>query len=95
MRSPIELKLDSFKLTDEQFYQLCQDNRDLKFERNVTGNLSIMSPTGGETGERNSEINFQLRFWNKQFKRHDLFCVCVFFCPPQSAYCTAVHMGGQ
>ena len=55
----VEVKLDPFELSDRHFYQLCQDNRDLRFERNAKGNLIIMSPTGGETGERNSEINFK------------------------------------
>ena len=53
-------------LTDEQFYQLCQTNRDLKFERTAAGELIVMPPTGGETGDRNAEITFQLRAWNKQ-----------------------------
>ncbi len=53
-------------LTDEQFYQLCQTNPDIKLERTAKGKLIVMPPTGGETGDRNSEINFQLRAWNKQ-----------------------------
>lgn len=35
MQLPLKIHFDSFKLTDEQFYQLCQDNRDLRFERNI------------------------------------------------------------
>jgi Uma2 family endonuclease len=35
------------ELTDEQFYQLCQKNPDIKFERSAKGELIIMSPTGG------------------------------------------------
>ncbi len=31
----LTINLQSIKLTDEQFFQLCQDNRDLKFERNA------------------------------------------------------------
>jgi len=27
----IEVNLDSFPITDEQFYDLCQDNRHLRF----------------------------------------------------------------
>jgi Uma2 family endonuclease len=61
MVNPLEIKFDSFKLTDEQFYQLCQDNRDLRFERNVDGDMVIMPPTGGETGNRNIEIAYQLQ----------------------------------
>lgn len=46
------------ELTDEQFYQLCQVNRDLRIERSAKGELIIMPPTGGETGNRNIEIAF-------------------------------------
>ncbi len=52
------------KLTDEQFYQLCQANRDLRFERNETGDLIIMSPTGGETSNRNGRLIQQLFNWS-------------------------------
>jgi Uma2 family endonuclease len=48
------------ELTDEQFYQLCLNNRDLKFERTANGELLIMPPTGGETGRRNTKITTQL-----------------------------------
>jgi Uma2 family endonuclease len=51
------------ELTDEQFFKLCQTNRDLKFERNATGELIIMPPTGGETGNRNGRLNQQLFNW--------------------------------
>ncbi len=51
------------ELTDEQFFQLCQANRDLRFERTATGELIIMPPTGGETGNRNGRITQQLFNW--------------------------------
>ncbi|MDJ0844612.1 Uma2 family endonuclease [Crocosphaera sp.] len=73
MVNPLEIKFDSFQLTDEQFYQLCQDNRDLRFERNSKGDMVIRPPTGGETSDRNSEINFQLRLWNKQYNLGKVF----------------------
>jgi Uma2 family endonuclease len=53
-------------LTDEQFFQLCQKNRDLRFERTAKGELIIMSPTGGETSNRNFDLAVQLGNWNKQ-----------------------------
>lgn len=55
-------------LTDEQFYQLCRANPDVKFERNANGTLLIMSPTGGETGNRNLEIGADFAIWNRQTK---------------------------
>ncbi|NEP51157.1 MAG: Uma2 family endonuclease [Moorea sp. SIO3C2] len=64
----LTLDLQSIKLTDEQFFQLCQDNDNLKFERNANGDLIIMSPTGGSTGNRNLEIGYQLQAWSRQNK---------------------------
>ncbi len=62
----ITINLNSIKMTDEQFYELCQNNRDLRFERNVEGKLIIMTPTGGGTGKRNFDLNLQLGKWNEQ-----------------------------
>jgi Uma2 family endonuclease len=61
--STLELKID---LTDEQFFQLCQNNRDLQFERTASGELLIMPPTGGETGNRNIELSYQVQSWSRQ-----------------------------
>jgi len=54
------------ELTDDQFFALCQLNRDLRIERTARGELVIMPPTGWKTGERNAEITLQLRTWAKQ-----------------------------
>ncbi|MBD2457604.1 Uma2 family endonuclease [Nostoc sp. FACHB-87] len=51
------------ELTDEQFFNLCQANKDLKFERSATGELIIMPPTGGETGNKNARITQQVMNW--------------------------------
>ena len=56
------------KITDDQFYQLCRENPDVKFERNAQGEIIVMSPTGGETGSYNSEINADFVIWNRQTK---------------------------
>lgn len=56
----------ALELTDEQFWQICIANRDLKFERSAAGELIIMPPTGGTTGNRNSRLNQQLSNWADQ-----------------------------
>ena len=53
-------------ITDEQFYQLCRSNPEIKFERSLKKELIIMSPTGGETGNRNFNIGVDLGIWNRQ-----------------------------
>ena len=58
----------SLTLTDDQFAQICQHNRDLRFERTAQGELVIMAPTGGETGSRNLSLGSQLWQWNQTHK---------------------------
>jgi Uma2 family endonuclease len=60
-------------MTDEQFFQLCQANSDLRFERNANGEMVIMSPTGGETSNRNASITAQLWLWNQQYQLGQIF----------------------
>ena len=61
------------KINDEQFYQLCRYNPELNLERNAKGEIIIMSPTGGETGKLNSELNVDLGIWNRQHKLGVIF----------------------
>ncbi len=66
--SPLKLNLDTVNFSDEQFYQLCQKNSDLQFERTATGELIIMPPVGGESGNREAEFIIDLGIWNRQTK---------------------------
>jgi len=50
-------------MDDEQFFVFCQQNSHLRIERTAEGDLVIMSPVGGETGHRESELNFQVELW--------------------------------
>ncbi len=59
----LELQVD---LTDEQFFQLCQNNPNLRFERTAQGELIIRPPTGGDTSDRNADLTYQLRGWSRQ-----------------------------
>ncbi|WP_414562709.1 MULTISPECIES: Uma2 family endonuclease [unclassified Anabaena] len=50
-------------LTDEQFFQLCVNNRELRLERTAEGELIIMPPTGWKSGNRNSKLTQRLANW--------------------------------
>jgi Uma2 family endonuclease len=54
---------DNLQMTSEQFHEFCFLNRDLRIERNQNGDISIMPPTGSETGNRNFNIALQLGIW--------------------------------
>ncbi|MCW6036875.1 Uma2 family endonuclease [Spirulina subsalsa FACHB-351] len=81
----LTLNTDALHLDDEQFFQLCQDNRDLQFERNANGTLMIMPPTGGETGRRNFELCLELGLWNRQTQRGIAFDSSTGFKLPNGA----------
>jgi len=53
-------------MTDNQFFEFCQLNRDLRIERSAQGDLIIMAPTGSETDERNFDLIGQLWAWTRQ-----------------------------
>jgi Uma2 family endonuclease len=82
----ITLNLNSIiKLTSEQFYQLCEENPDLKLERNAHGELIVMPPTGGETGKTNSKFNLQIGLWNEQTELGEVFDSSTGFTLPNKA----------
>ncbi|MEG5036640.1 Uma2 family endonuclease [Microcoleus sp. AT3-D2] len=82
----ITLNLNSIiKLTSEQFYQLCEENPDLKLERNANGELIVMPPTGGETGKRNVKLTTQLDLWNEQTELGEVFDSSTGFTLPNKA----------
>jgi len=80
--NPLELELH---LSDEQFFQLCQKHSHLRFERNADGDIIVMPPTGGWTGKRNSDINYQLRAWNRRAKLGEVFDSSTGFRLPNGA----------
>jgi len=59
----ITLDVQPIDLTDEQFFKLCQANRDLRFERSADGELIIMAPVTGRSGYRNLKLSQQLANW--------------------------------
>jgi Uma2 family endonuclease len=57
---------DVVDMDDDHFYALCQNNPDMRLERNADGDVVIMPPTGGDTSRRNAEIIVQLGVWARR-----------------------------
>jgi Uma2 family endonuclease len=84
--SAIVLNLQPFiELSDDQFYQLCQNHRDLKFERTAQGELIIVAPVGGEGGSREADLIGDLVYWNRQAQMGKLFSSSTCFKLPNGA----------
>jgi len=54
------------QMTDDEFFDFCQINSELRIERNKSGELLIMSPTGGTTGNRSGSVFGELYIWSRQ-----------------------------
>ncbi|MEA5509091.1 Uma2 family endonuclease [Crocosphaera sp. UHCC 0190] len=52
-------------MTEEQFYEFCLANRDLRIERNSSGEVIVMAPAFSDTGNRNFNIAAQLWNWSE------------------------------
>lgn len=61
----LHLPLD---MTEEDFLRFCQANQDVRIERDQFGNISIMPPTGFETGNLNVELTTDLNIWNREHR---------------------------
>ncbi len=53
-------------MTQDQFFDFCQQNPDMHFERTAQGELIIMAPSGGEAGFQDTEVCCQLGSWAKR-----------------------------
>jgi len=67
LSEPIVLKLPpELQMTDDQFFEFCQVNQELRIESNKLGEILIMPPTGSESGNREMNIMGQVWVWSEQ-----------------------------
>ncbi len=79
---PANLKL---KVTATEFEELANANKDLRLERKASGEIIIIPPTGGETGNKNLKILLQLGNWNEENSTGLVFDSSTGFKLPSSA----------
>ncbi|MCS5693345.1 Uma2 family endonuclease [Cyanobium sp. FGCU-6] len=63
--APLRVPPD-LRLTPVQFAQLCAENREAVLELAADGSVIVMTPTGSETGARNSRLEMRLLLWADQ-----------------------------
>jgi Uma2 family endonuclease len=67
LSSTIVLRIPpKLQMTDDEFFEFCQINSELRIERNKSGELLIMPPTGSETGNRSGSVFGELYIWARQ-----------------------------
>ncbi len=77
------LNLNTVNLTDEQFYRLCQVNQDWQLERTAQGELIVMPPVGGISGNREADLISLLWLWNHQTGLGKVFSSSTIFRLPK------------
>ena len=77
--------LPAVPMTQEQFFDFCQQNRKIRMERTAQGELIIMAPAGGNSGARNSSVNAQLFNWAAQRRSGRVFDSSTGFVLPNGA----------
>ena len=81
---PVTLKMGEL-MSGEEFFQFCQMNDTLEFERDSNGNIIVMSPTGSFTGNFNLKISLELGIWNKETGLGEVFDSSTGFTLPNGA----------
>lgn len=61
----IILNTEAFKMSDDEFFAFCNQNKGLKIERTANKEIIIMSPSGNRTSIINAELNYLIKAWNK------------------------------
>ena len=60
----VNLKAIVSKVDADELLELSKDNPEAKLETDKEGHLIVMSPTGSNSGRRNTKLIFQIEFWN-------------------------------
>lgn len=82
--APLQLPSD-LCLSPEQFAAVCAANPDAVLELDAAGNLIHMTPTGGETGARNSRLLMRFLAWADQLGGWQVFDSSTGFRLPDGA----------
>ncbi|MFD1468745.1 Uma2 family endonuclease [Hymenobacter caeli] len=54
-------------LSDDEFFQFCQENDLVRIERTADHEISIMPPVGGDSSATNGDVYFQLALWSRRY----------------------------
>jgi Uma2 family endonuclease len=72
-------------MSEEEFFQFCVANKDIRVEKNSSGEILIMPPTGSETGIFDAGLTSEISAWNKKTKAGKVFGSSAGFTLPNKA----------
>ncbi len=81
----LDVRSVTLRITHEEFEKLCQDNPEQPLELTASGELIIVPPVGGESGNFESELGIDLGNWNRQTRLGKTFSSSTIFVLPNGA----------
>ncbi|MGP1384465.1 MAG: Uma2 family endonuclease [Thainema sp.] len=82
MTTVLNLEPLTRSLSREQFVQLCHSNPDLQLERSAQGELVIVSPVGGISGNQEADLITKVGIWNVETQLGYVFSSSTIFSLP-------------
>ncbi len=83
--NPIDLSQFWHEVSEDEFIEFCERNRDMRIEMDKDGGIEIMPPTFSETGRKNFELTGGFWAWTKEDKRGVAFDSSTGFTLPNGA----------
>jgi Uma2 family endonuclease len=62
----VHFEPSKLRMSDDEFFQFCQLNPELRIERTSEGDIIVMAPTGGKTGRQNAKLIARVTNWAEQ-----------------------------
>ena len=81
----VHFEPSKLQMNDQEFFEFCQLNPDLRIERTSKGDISVMAPTGGKTGRRNATLIARVVVWAEPDATGLVFDSSTVFTLPNSA----------
>jgi Uma2 family endonuclease len=77
--------IPSHRMDDDEFFEFCQLNGDLRIERSAEGDIILMAPTGGSSGRSNAKLIVKFGIWAERDGTGTIFDSATGFILPNSA----------
>jgi len=81
----VHFEPSKLRMNDQEFFEFCQLNPELRIERTSEGDLIVMAPTGGKTGIRNAKLIARVMIWAEKDGRGQVFDSSTVFALPNKA----------
>src|SRR5215831_4813688 len=84
-QQPVHLRPGTLNWSEDEFFEFCQANRDLRIERSAEGEIIVMSLAGGYSGYQGMQVARQLGTWAEADKTGAAFDSSTGFRLPNGA----------